>query len=179
MLWPPDLKNWLIRKDSDAGKDWRQEEKEMSENEILGWHRWLNGHEFEQTLGDSEGQGSLACYSPWGHKELDMTEGLNWTEGLLTYWAHWAGCGSHATIVLLFGVTSHASVAWFYCDDVFSSSSSLVAKSCPTLATPWTVSSLPGSSVLGILQTGILEWVAIPFSRGSCRPRDQPGSPAL
>ena len=80
ILWPPDAKSWLTGKDPDAGKDWRQEEKGMTENEILGWHRWLNGHEFEQTLGDSEGQGSLACYSPWGHKESDMTEQLNWTE---------------------------------------------------------------------------------------------------
>ena len=66
ILWPPDAKNWLIRKDSDAGKDWRQEEKGATEDEMVGWHRRLNGHEFDQTLGDSEGQGSLACCSPWG-----------------------------------------------------------------------------------------------------------------
>ena len=76
ILWPPDVKNWLTGKDPDAGKDWRQEEKGMTEDEMVGWHHWLNGHEFEQALGVGDGQGSLACYSPWGHKELDMTEQL-------------------------------------------------------------------------------------------------------
>ena len=77
ILWPPDAKNWLTGKDPDAGKDWRQEEKG---DEMVGWHHWLNGHEFEQTPGVGEGQGSLACCSPRGHKEFDMTEWLNWTE---------------------------------------------------------------------------------------------------
>ena len=77
MLWSPDAKNWLIWKDPDAGKDWRQEEKGMTEDEIIGWHHWLNGHEFEQAPGDGEGQGRLACSSPWGFKELDRTERLN------------------------------------------------------------------------------------------------------
>ena len=77
ILWPPDSKSWLIRKDPDAGKDWRQEEKGMTEEEMVGWHHWLNGHEFEQAPGDGEGQGRLACYSPWGCKELDTTERLN------------------------------------------------------------------------------------------------------
>ena len=71
--WPPDAKNWLIWKDPDARKDWTWEEKEMTEDEMVGWHHWLNRHEFEQAPGDSEGQGSLACCSPWGHKELDTT----------------------------------------------------------------------------------------------------------
>ena len=79
IIWPPDAKNWLIVKDPDAGKDWRQE-KGMTEEEIVGWHHWLNGHEFEQALGVGDGQGSLACCSPWDHKKLDMTEWLNWTE---------------------------------------------------------------------------------------------------
>ena len=73
ILWPPDAKNWLIWKDPDAGKDPKQEEKGMTEDEMVGWHYRLNGHEFKQTLGDSEGQGSLVCYSPWGDKEPDMT----------------------------------------------------------------------------------------------------------
>ena len=73
ILWPLDVKSWLIGKDSDAGKDWEQEEKGMTEDEMVGWHHQLNEHEFEQTPGDSEGQGSLACCSPWGHKESDMT----------------------------------------------------------------------------------------------------------
>ena len=74
ILWLPDAKNWLIIKDSDTGKDWRQEEKGMTEDEMVGWHHPLNGHEFEQASGDGEGQGSLECCSPWGHKELDTTE---------------------------------------------------------------------------------------------------------
>ena len=73
ILWPPDMKSWLIVKDSDAGKDWRQEEKGTTEDEMVGWHHWLNGHEFELTLGDDEGQGSLVHCSPWGWKELDLT----------------------------------------------------------------------------------------------------------
>ena len=77
ILWPPDAKSWLIRKDPDAGKDWRQVEKGMTEDKIIGWHHWLNGHEFEQAPGDGEGQGSLACCSPWSCKESDMTERLN------------------------------------------------------------------------------------------------------
>ena len=78
ILWPPDVKSWLTGKDPDAGKDWRQEEKGMTEDEMVGWHHWLNGHEFEQALGVGDGQGSLGCYSPWGCKESDMTERLNW-----------------------------------------------------------------------------------------------------
>ena len=65
ILGPPDAKSWLIGKDPDAGKDWRQEEKGMTDHRMVGWHHWLNRHEFEQTLGDSEGQGSLVCCSPW------------------------------------------------------------------------------------------------------------------
>ena len=68
IFWPLDLKNWLTGKDPDAGKDWRQEEKGMTVDEMVGWHHWLNGHEFEQALGVSDGQGSLACCSPWGCK---------------------------------------------------------------------------------------------------------------
>ena len=79
ILWPPDVKNWLIGKDSDAERDWGQEEKGMTEDEMVGWHYWLNGHEFEQVLGDGEGQGSLECCNPWGLKESVTTEQLNWT----------------------------------------------------------------------------------------------------
>ena len=84
LLWPPDVKNQLNGKDPDAGKDWGQEEKRATEDEMVGWHHWFNRHEFGQTLGDGEGEGSLACYSPWGRKELDTTERLNWTEWLTT-----------------------------------------------------------------------------------------------
>ena len=73
------MKNWLIWKDPDAGKDWRHEEKGLTEDEMVGWHHWLNGHEFEQTLGVGDGQGCLACCSPWVHKESDTTEPLNYT----------------------------------------------------------------------------------------------------
>ena len=82
ILWPPNGKNWLTGKDPNAGKDWRQEEKGMMEDEMVGWPHRLYGHEFEEALGDSEGQGSLACCSPRGHKESDMTEWLNWTVSL-------------------------------------------------------------------------------------------------
>ena len=77
ILWLPDAKSQLIGKDSDAGKDWGQAENGVTEDEMVGWHHRHNGHEFEQTPGDSEGQGSLACYSPWDHKELDTTEWVN------------------------------------------------------------------------------------------------------
>ena len=80
ILWPPDAKNWFIGKDPDAGKDWRQEEKRMTEDEMVGWHHWLDGHEFEWAPGAGDGQGSLVCCSPWGIQELDTTEWLNWTD---------------------------------------------------------------------------------------------------
>ena len=80
LLWPPDAKNWLIGKDPDARKDWRQEKEGTTEDEMVGWHHQLNGHEFEQTLGVGDGQGGLACCTPWGCKESDTTKRLNWTE---------------------------------------------------------------------------------------------------
>ena len=79
ILWPPDAKNWLIWKDPDAGKDWSWE-KEMTEDEMVEWHHRLNGHEFEWTPGVGDGQGGLVCCRPWGCKELDTTERLNWAE---------------------------------------------------------------------------------------------------
>ena len=80
VLWPPDSKNWLLGKDPDAGKDRRWEKTGTTEDEMVGWHQWLDGHEFEQVLGVDDGQGNLACCSPWGCKELDTTERLNWTD---------------------------------------------------------------------------------------------------
>jgi len=80
LLWPPDVKNWLIWKDRDTGKDWRWEKKGTTEDEMAGWHHQLDGQEFEQVPGVDNGQGSLACCSPWGFKESDMTLWLNWTE---------------------------------------------------------------------------------------------------
>ena len=78
ILWPPDVKNWLTGKDSNAGKDWR-EEKGTTEDEMVGWHQ-LDGHEFEQAPGVGDGQESLACCSSRGHKDSDTTKQLNWTE---------------------------------------------------------------------------------------------------
>ena len=80
VLWPPDSKNWLIWKDPDAEKDWRQEEKGMKEDEMVRWHHRLNEHGFGWTPGVGDGQGGLACRGSWGRKESDTTERLNWTE---------------------------------------------------------------------------------------------------
>ena len=90
--WPPGVKSQLTGKDPDAGKDWRREEKGVTEDGMIGWHHWLHGHEFKQTLGDSGGQRSLVCCSPWGHKELDTTEQLNnGKTGLVLLCAPWGG----------------------------------------------------------------------------------------
>ena len=97
IIWPPDAKKWLIWKDRDAGKGWKQEE-ETTEDGMVGWHHWLGGHEFEQALGISDGQGGLECCSPWSHKESDMTEWLNWRRNIkmrfmvipgLQIWMRW------------------------------------------------------------------------------------------
>ena len=80
VLWPPHAKSWLIGKDSNAGRDWGQEEKGTTEDEMVGWHHWLDGREFEWTLGIDDGHRGLACCNSWGHKESDTTERLNWTE---------------------------------------------------------------------------------------------------
>ena len=86
ILWPPHAKSWLTGKDSHAGRDWGQEEKGMTEDEMAGWHHWLDGHESGWTLGVGDGQGGLVCCNSWGRKESDMTEWLNWTE--LSYSLH-------------------------------------------------------------------------------------------
>ena len=83
VLWPPYVKSWLIGKDSDAGKDWGQEEKGMTEDEMAGWHHWLDGRESEWTPGVGDRQRGLACCNSWGHKESGTTEWLNWTELIL------------------------------------------------------------------------------------------------
>ena len=79
VLWPPDAKSWLIGKDPDAGKDWVQEEKGTTEDEMVGWHHWPYGHGFGLTPGVGDGQVGLACCGSWGRKESDTTERLNWT----------------------------------------------------------------------------------------------------
>ena len=81
ILWPLDAKNWLMGKDPDTGKDWRQEEKGMTEDELFGWHHWLHRHKFEQAPGIGDGQGSQACCSPWGCKDSDILS--NWTDSLM------------------------------------------------------------------------------------------------
>ena len=80
VLWPPHVKSWLFGKDSDAGRDWGQEEKGMTEDEMAGWHHWLDGHEFGWTPGIGDGQGGLSCFNSWGRKESDTPEQLNWIE---------------------------------------------------------------------------------------------------
>ena len=93
VLWPLDVKNWLTGKDPDAGKDWRLEEKGTTGHKMVGWHHRLHWHESKQAPGVGNGQGGLACFSLWGHKESDTTEWLNWTlskdETLLYYYCHY------------------------------------------------------------------------------------------
>ena len=91
VLWPPHVKSWLIGKDSDAGRDWGQEEKGTTEDELAGWHHWLDGCECEWTPGVGDGQGGLACCDSWGCKESDTTEWLNWTEWALLQTAAFMG----------------------------------------------------------------------------------------
>ena len=89
IFWPPCAKSWLIGKDPDAGRDWGQEEKGTTEDEMAGWHHRLDGHEFEQTPGVCDGQGSLVCCDSWGRKESDTTEWLNWLTDLQFTLLHW------------------------------------------------------------------------------------------
>ena len=104
ILWPPDEKSWLIGKDSDSGKDWGQEKRAI-ENEMVGWHHWLNGHEFEQTLGDSEGQGSLVCCNSWGWKSQTWLS--NWTTTTQPY-TKWSVFLFVCFVLFFF-------VVWFFC----------------------------------------------------------------
>ena len=94
VLWPPHAKNWLIGKDFDAGRDWGKEEKGTTEDEMAGWHRWLNGCESEWTPVVGYGQGGLACCNSWGYKELDTTEWLNWTV------LNWIWCYKHSVLLI-------------------------------------------------------------------------------
>ena len=100
MLWPPDLKTWLIWKDPDAGKDWRQEEEGTTEDEMVGCHHRLDRHGFGWSLGVGDGQRGLVCCSSWGHKQSDMTEQVNWTnfsdrsldmDSVISFWLHKSG----------------------------------------------------------------------------------------
>ena len=95
ILWPPEAKSWLIGKDPDAGKDWGQEEKGATEDKLVGWYHWLNGHGFGWTPVVGDGQGGLVCCSSWDRKESDTTEHLNWTESsrcwTSIFWKHFNG----------------------------------------------------------------------------------------
>ena len=109
ILWPPDAKSRLIGKDPDAGKDWRQEEKGMTEVEMVGWHHWLNGHEFEQTPGHSEGQGRLACYiQSMGLRRIRHS---NWTK---TTHNHPMLCSSPSTFFKSINHTVLCLACWFF-----------------------------------------------------------------
>jgi len=125
ILWPPDV-NWPIGKDPDAGKDWGQEEKGTTEDEVVGWHYQLDGHEFEQALGVGDGQGILVCWSPRGHEESDTNEQLNWTEGIGgSTWGEARGNDVEAHTHCFIHRTLGQSVQF-----------SLVTQSCPTLWDP-------------------------------------------
>ena len=89
ILWPPDVKSWLIWIDPNAGKDWGQEEKGIMEDEMVGWHHRVNGHGFGWTPGVGDGQGGLVCCVSWGHKESHMTEWLNWLNYALLFFFYW------------------------------------------------------------------------------------------
>ena len=95
VLLPPHAKSWLIGKDSDPGRDWEQEEKVTREDEMTGWHHWLDGRESEWTLGVGDGQGGLACCNSWGHKESDTNERLNWSELNWTWRCNWVCIGNY------------------------------------------------------------------------------------
>ena len=100
ILWPPDAKSWLIGKDPDAGKGWRQEEQGTAEDQMVGWHHWLNGHGFGWTPGVGDGERGLVCCDPWGRKESDTTEWLNWTH--LLYFTQLCGFFQSLSRIRLF-----------------------------------------------------------------------------
>ena len=106
VLWPPHVKSWLIGKDSDAGRDWGQEEKGTTEDEMVGWHYRLDGREFEWTLGFGDGQGGLAFCDSWGRKKSDTTERLNWTEDY-QYTSYWQYCFPEKKLQKNFNQTFH------------------------------------------------------------------------
>ena len=163
ILWPPDAKKWFIGKDPDHGKDWKQEEKAATEDEIAGWHRQLSEHEFESVLGDSEGQGSLACYSPWGRKSGIRLS--NWTllsvNGLIKLGRR--SCSIWQTLHMSNPLTNNETTP---CARMCS-----LAQLGPTLCDPMDCSP-SGSSVHGIFPARILESIVISFSRGSSSPWD-------
>ena len=115
ILWPPDAKSWLIWKDPVAGKDWGQEEKGMTEDEMVGWRHRSDGHGFGWTPGVGDGQGGLACCGSWGRKELDTTERLNWTEPMwiLLLFQSARSCTTCFTCINSFNI--HKPLCSYYC----------------------------------------------------------------
>ena len=167
ILRPPDAKSWLIWKDPDAGKDWGQEEKGTTEDEMVGWHHWLSGHGFRWTPWVGDGQGGLACCSSWGHKESDMTEWLNWTELYVQYLVN-------INLHMWKKTVNFKAIGHFYKFKVWNHNNMIYGKSlesCQLSVTPWTVAHQAPLS-MAILQARILKWFAMPFSRGSSLPRD-------
>ena len=178
VLWPPHVKSWLIGKDSDAGRDWGQEEKGTTEDEMAGWHHQPDGREFEWTLGVGDGQGGLACCNSWGRKQSDTIDRLNWNEDYINHLVAAAAAKSFQSCPTLCdpidrptslpcpwdspgkntGVGCH-----FLLQCMKVKSESEVTQSCPTLSYPMDCS-LPGSSIHGIFQARVLQWGAIAFS---------------
>ena len=179
ILWPPDVKNWLIGKDPDAQKDRGQEEKGTAEDEMAGWHHWLHGHESGWTPGVGDGQGGLACCNSWGRKESDTTEWLNWTECHLLIFAismHSINKNFLRLLSILISIgekennvqEENNNICWIPSIGQPPGKPYLWKwKSCLTLCNP------VDYTVHGILQARTLEWVAYPFSSGSSWPRNQ------
>ena len=120
ILWTSDAKSWLIGKDPDAWRDWGQEEMGMIENEMAGWHHWLDGHEFEWTPGVGDGQGGLACCDSWGLKESDTTEWLNWTELNWIFLWDWISLRiqwvyTHLVPITVPGIIVSTCYFWYFC----------------------------------------------------------------
>ena len=164
-LWPRDAKNWLTVKDPDAGKDWRQEEKGTTEDEMVGWHYRLNGHECEQAPGFGDGQGSLTCCSLWGRKEADTTEQLNWVDNqniFFTQRKHSSYATLHLDLTIYWMLCMHAqsfSRFWLF----------VIPMDCIP----------PGSSVHANFQQGYWSGLPFPFPGDLPNPEINPTSPAL
>ena len=168
------MKNWLIWKNPDAGKDWRQEEKETTEDEMAGWHHQCDEHEFEQALGAGDGQGGLLCCSPWSCKELDMTEGLNWLTDLEKGFSGERQANLFPISLRIF----HSLLRSIQSKMNKRKKWSEVAQLCLTLCDPMDCS-LPGCSVHGFSRQEY--WSGLPFpSPGNLlNPEIEPASPAL
>ena len=178
VLWPPHVKTWLIGKDSDAGRDWGQEEKATTEVEMAGWHHWLDGRESQRTPGVGDGQGGLVCCDSWGRKESDMTERLNWTELRLSSLhslqayplqaQHWLlGCLLANPIKIIKMTARHESASFFFFknQDCWALRSKIIAGTAnlyvhhkvggnpllflPLLQSQWAKSAVNSSSPLG------------------------------